>query len=110
MHTCAFGCTANWRNGYSDSKVTGQSWRVGRACPQRAGPRFGVYGGALRTGAPYVPLSLTHSLLYTVFILSALLQNLRRPCCNRVMTRESLSAADRMLDRPTVRASLSRIA
>src|SRR5207249_7750998 len=40
--------------------VIGQSWRVGRACPQSAGLRLTVCGGALRTGAPYLPLSLSH--------------------------------------------------
>src|SRR5438445_765236 len=37
--------------------VIGQSWRVVRACPQRAGLRLTVCGGALRTGAHYLPLS-----------------------------------------------------
>ena len=41
-------------------KVTGQSRRVGRVCPQRAGPRSRKYGGALRTDAPYPPLLLRH--------------------------------------------------
>src|SRR5947208_6013035 len=40
--------------------VTGQSRRVGRVCPQRAGPRSRKYGGALRTDAPYPPLLLRH--------------------------------------------------
>src|SRR5439155_10720113 len=35
-----------------------QSRRVGRVCPQRAGPRARKYGGALRTDAPYPPLLL----------------------------------------------------
>src|SRR2546426_3560372 len=38
-----------------ERNVTGQSLRVGRVCPQRAGLRSGAYGGALRTDAPYPP-------------------------------------------------------
>src|SRR5439155_9515162 len=45
-------------NGNCARQVIGQSWRVGRACPQRAGLRLTVCGGALRTGAPYLPLSM----------------------------------------------------
>src|SRR5438477_12941332 len=45
-------------SGTMSINVIGQSWRVGRACPQRAGLRLTVCGGALRTGAPYLPLSL----------------------------------------------------
>src|SRR6266571_9174196 len=37
-----------------------QSRRVGRVCPQRAGPRSRKYGGALRTDAPYPTLLLRH--------------------------------------------------
>src|SRR5213593_4206592 len=47
-------------SGTMSINVIGQSWRVGRACPQRAGLRLTVCGGALRTGAPYLPLSLRH--------------------------------------------------
>jgi len=47
--------------------VIGQSWRVGRACPQRAGLRLTVCGGALRTGAPYLPLSLGHYVVTGIF-------------------------------------------
>src|SRR5439155_18473893 len=36
---------------------TGQSWRVGRACPQRAGVRLREYGGALGPDAPHLTLS-----------------------------------------------------
>ena len=41
-------------------KVIDQSWRVGRACPQRAAAHRQSQPGALRTGAPYLPLSLRH--------------------------------------------------
>src|SRR5438309_3712109 len=39
------------------SLSTGQSWRVGRACPQRAGVRSRVYGGVLGPDAPHLTLS-----------------------------------------------------
>src|SRR6059058_5421577 len=44
------------------AEVIGQSWRVGRACPQRAAAHRQSQPGALRTVAPYLPLSLRHYL------------------------------------------------
>src|SRR5437773_8318237 len=44
-----------------------RSVMAGRArWPQRAGLRLTVCGGALRTGAPYLPLSLRHYALRTL--------------------------------------------